>query len=249
MGQASFNFMAAVTVCSDFGAQEKKICHCFHFSPFYLPWSDGIRCHDLGFFEYWVSSQLFHSPVSPSSGGFSLSATRVVLSPHLRLLIFLPAILIPAGDSSSPTFHMMYSAQKLKKLGDKAQPCLTPFLIVNQSIVPHPVLTVASWPAYRFRRRKLGGRVLSSLWEFPTVCCVPHSLGFWIANEAEGDVFLEFRCLLYDPVNAGNLISGSSAFLNPVCISGSSWLMYCWSLTWRILSVTLLACEMSTAVQ
>ena len=31
--QASFNFMAAVTICSDFGAQEYKICHCFYFSP------------------------------------------------------------------------------------------------------------------------------------------------------------------------------------------------------------------------
>ena len=29
----SFNFVAIVTVCSDFGAQEYKICHCFHFSP------------------------------------------------------------------------------------------------------------------------------------------------------------------------------------------------------------------------
>ena len=29
----SFNFMTAVTVCSDFGAQENKICCCFHFSP------------------------------------------------------------------------------------------------------------------------------------------------------------------------------------------------------------------------
>ena len=28
--QVSFIFMAAVTVCSDFGAQENKICHCFH---------------------------------------------------------------------------------------------------------------------------------------------------------------------------------------------------------------------------
>ena len=26
---------------SDSGAQENKICHCFHFFPFYLPWSDG----------------------------------------------------------------------------------------------------------------------------------------------------------------------------------------------------------------
>ena len=32
--QASFNFMAAVTVRSDFGVQEKKICHCFHSFPF-----------------------------------------------------------------------------------------------------------------------------------------------------------------------------------------------------------------------
>ena len=28
--------MAAVTFCSDFGAQEKKICHYLHFFPFYL---------------------------------------------------------------------------------------------------------------------------------------------------------------------------------------------------------------------
>ena len=33
MEQASFNFVAAVTIHSDFGAQENKICHYFHFSP------------------------------------------------------------------------------------------------------------------------------------------------------------------------------------------------------------------------
>ena len=32
---------------SDFGAQEDKVCHCFHFFHNYLPWSDGTRCHDL----------------------------------------------------------------------------------------------------------------------------------------------------------------------------------------------------------
>ena len=37
--------MAAVIVCNDFGVQESKIYHCFHFFPFYSPWSDGIRCH------------------------------------------------------------------------------------------------------------------------------------------------------------------------------------------------------------
>ena len=30
-----------------FGAQENKLCHCFHFFPVYLPWSDGTGCHDL----------------------------------------------------------------------------------------------------------------------------------------------------------------------------------------------------------
>ena len=31
--QVSFNFLATVTVCADFEAHVKKICHCFHFSP------------------------------------------------------------------------------------------------------------------------------------------------------------------------------------------------------------------------
>ena len=35
--------MAAVTICRDFGAQENKICHCFHPFPIYLPWSDGEK--------------------------------------------------------------------------------------------------------------------------------------------------------------------------------------------------------------
>ena len=47
--QASFNFMAAITICSDFGAQENRVCHAFHCLPIYLPWSDGTRCHDLSF--------------------------------------------------------------------------------------------------------------------------------------------------------------------------------------------------------
>ena len=31
------NFIAAVTIHSDFGAQENKVCHCFHCFPIYLP--------------------------------------------------------------------------------------------------------------------------------------------------------------------------------------------------------------------
>ena len=40
------NFMAVVTICSDFGAQKKKVSHCFLI---YLPRSDGTGCHDLSF--------------------------------------------------------------------------------------------------------------------------------------------------------------------------------------------------------
>ena len=55
--------MAIVTIRSDSGAQESNICHCFCFFPFYLAWSDGTGCLIL-FSECWVSSQLFHSPLS-----------------------------------------------------------------------------------------------------------------------------------------------------------------------------------------
>ena len=47
----------------------------------------------------------------------------------------------------------MCSAYKLNKQGDNIQPWHTPFPIWNQSVVPCPVLTVASWPAYRFLTR------------------------------------------------------------------------------------------------
>ena len=84
-----------------------------------------------------------------------LSARTVVSSAYLRLLIFLAAILIPACASSSPAFLMMYSAYQLNKRSDNIQPWCTPFLILNQSFVPCPVLTVASWPTYWFLRRQV----------------------------------------------------------------------------------------------
>ena len=108
--------MAAITICSDFGAQENKVFHCIHCFPIYLPWSGGTWCH---IFVLWMLS--FKPTFSLSSftfikrlfSSFSLSATRVVSSAYLRLLIFLPAILIPACASFSSAIHMMYSARKL----------------------------------------------------------------------------------------------------------------------------------------
>ena len=80
--------------------------------PFYLPWSDGTRCHDLSFLN--VDSQtsfftLLFTLIKRLFSSFSLSATTVVSFEYLRSLILLLAILIPACDSSSSTFHMMSS--------------------------------------------------------------------------------------------------------------------------------------------
>ena len=63
-----------------------------------------------------------------------------------------------------------------------------------------------------FSRGRSGGLVFLSLSEFSTVYCDPHSQRLWLVNKAEIDVFLELSCFFYDPMDVGNLISGSSAF-------------------------------------
>ena len=123
--------MSAVTIHDDLRAQRVEISYCIHTFTFCLLWSDGIRCHDLGFLilSFKLAFPLF--PPSPSLGDSLvslISAIRVVLSSYLRLLIFLPAILIPACTSSSPELLMMGSAYKLNKQGDNKQPCCTLFL-------------------------------------------------------------------------------------------------------------------------
>ena len=127
------------------------------------------------------------------------------------MLIFFLTILILACNSSSPAVHMMYSAQKLNKQGDNIQSLHTPFPIWNQSVVPYPFLTVASciqvsqeadqvvWYSHLFQN-------------FPHFIVIHTVKGFDIVNKAEIDVFLELSCFFHDPVDVGNLISGSSAF-------------------------------------
>ena len=89
------------------------------------------------------------------------------------------------------------------------QPLHTPFLIWNQSAVLCPILIVASSPAYIFLRRQvMWFGILTSLRIFQfdvvhTVCMV---------NKAEVDFFVKVSCLFDDPVDVGNLMSGSSAF-------------------------------------
>ena len=116
-----------------FRDQENKICYCFHFFPIYSPWSDATGFHDLSFLNV-VLSQLFHFPLSPSSRGSLVPLCFLPLEwyhLHMRLLVFLLEILIPAWGSSSLSFHMMYYAYKLNKQGNIIQPWRTSFPIWN----------------------------------------------------------------------------------------------------------------------
>ena len=62
-----------------FGAQENKICHCVHFFPIYLLWSDETRCHDLNFLNVESAFSLSCFTFIKRLFSFSsLSAIRVV---------------------------------------------------------------------------------------------------------------------------------------------------------------------------
>ena len=145
--------------------------------------------------------------------------------------------MIPACASFSLAFCMMYSAYNLNKQGHNILPWHTPFPIWNQFVVPYLVLTVASWPAYRFIRRQLRLSGIPISKNFPQFVVIHTVKGFGIINKAEVDVFLELSCCLYDPVDFGNLISGYSGFSKSSLNNWKFTVRILWSLAWRILSI------------
>ena len=99
--------MAAVTICCDFGAQEYEIWQFPIFPQLYaMKWCDQMPW--TSFFELWVLSQLFHSPLSPSSRGslvlLCFLPFKVVSSAYLSFLIFHLSIFILASESSNQHF-------------------------------------------------------------------------------------------------------------------------------------------------
>ena len=219
--------MAAVNIHSYFEAPESKIYHCFHFFLFYLPWSDGTGYHGLSFYNAGLTKLAF------SLSSFTLIkrlSSSSSLSVEWYLLHIWSCWYFSQQSWSSPAFHMMHSACKVNKQGDKIHPYLTSFPILSQFIVPCPVLTVASWPAYRFPRSQVrwsGIPISLRIFQFVVI----HTLqGFSGVNEAEVDVFLEFPCFLCDPMNVGSLISGFSAF--------SKSFLYIWKFSVHVLLKT-----------
>ena len=83
---------------------------------------------------------------------------------------------------------------------------------------------------------------------FPQFIVIHTVKGFGIVNKAEIDVFLELSCFFDDPEDVGNLISGSSAFSKTSLNIWKATVHILLKLAWRILSIILLACEMSAIV-
>ena len=152
-------------------------------------------------------------------------------------------MLHPARHFTWCTLHM------LNKQGDNIQLWHTPFPILNQSIVPCSVLTNCCFLTWIQISQEAGQVVwYSHLFKnFPQFVVIHTVKSLDIVNKA--DVFLELFSF--------SMIQGMLAiwslvplpFLNPAWTSGNSQFRYCWRLAWRIFSITLLVCEMSTFVQ
>ena len=102
----SLNFMAAVTVHHDFGTQENKICHCFYFFPFYLPWSDGTKqMASIQSLQLLNHVQLLASPwTAACQASLSITNSRSLLKlmsiesvmPSNHLILCHPFLLLPS---------------------------------------------------------------------------------------------------------------------------------------------------------
>ena len=133
----------------------KLKCYSFHLFSFSLPWSVGTKCHDFSLLNVEYQGSFF----------------TLLFHPHQETLIFLhlPPLewyhlhiwscwYFPQQSWFQLVLHpaqLSHDVLCIYKQGGNIQPCRTPFPVLNQSVVPRLVLTVASWPACRFLRRQV----------------------------------------------------------------------------------------------
>ena len=136
-------------------------------------------------------------------------------------LVLLP-FLSPAYNSSSLAFLIMCSAYRLNKQGDSRQPCHTPFLILNQSVIPYRVLTCFLTHIQVSQETGKSSHLFKSFPQFVMIhsqrlqhsqwnrsrCFFGNSLGFSMIQQ-----MLAIWSLVLLP------------FRNPAWASGSSWFM------------------------
>ena len=147
-----------------------------------------------------------------------------------------------------PSIYMMYSAQKLNKQGDNIQPDVLLSQFWTSSLFHIQFCCFLTW----IQISQEAGQVVwysHLLKNFPQFVMMHIVKGFNVVSEAEVDVFLELSCFSVIQWILAIWFLVPLPFLNPPCTFGSSRFTYCWSLAWRILSITLLSCERSVVVQ
>ena len=169
-----------------------------------MPWFSII--------EYQALSQLIYSPLSLSSRG---SLVPICILPlgwcHLHICgcwyfswqSLFQLVIHPAQHFTWYTLHNIWISRVTI-----FKPCHTPFTILNQSIVPRSILTVAFWPAYRFLKRQVRWSGIPISLSDSHLFIVIHTVkGFGMVNKAKVDLFLELACFFNDPADAGPIIS------------------------------------------
>ena len=156
--------MAAITICSDFGAPQNIVSHCFHCLPIYFPWSGGTRCHDLSFLNVQLCPTLCN-PMDCSTWMFPCpSPTPGVYSNSHPLSRWCHRTIHPLSFPSPPAFNLSQhqglfqwvssSHQVVKLLGISASTSVLPMNI--QDWYP------SGWTGWIFLQSKGLSRVFSN---------------------------------------------------------------------------------------
>ena len=125
--------MATVPVCSDFAAQENKICHCFHFSPLCLPCSDVTGCQDSNFLNVELQTFKYTCIINYSIINYS----HILYLPSSGLITGSLYLLIPFTYINSYflkklhllSYHLLSHCSSLSKFSAPtflSRPCLFP---------------------------------------------------------------------------------------------------------------------------
>ena len=171
--------MAAVTICSDFGAQKNKVWHCLHCFP--------IISHEV------------MGPVKQAGWQYTaLTYSFSYLEPVCCSMSSFNCCFLTCIQSSQEACQVVWYSHLFQNFA--------------QFVVIHTVI------------------------------------GFGIVKKSEIDIFPELSCFLIIQwmLTIWSLVP--LPFLNPAWTSGGLRFTYCWSLAWRILSITLPVCEMSAIV-
>ena len=128
--------MAAITVCSDFGAPKNKVWHCFRCLPIYFPWGDGTGCHDL-------STRPNCSRGLLDGRGFCLSGECCEWVSVTPRAAFMQARTPPLPATAGLLLGLLHSSAC--RLGATAAHCWTRIIVWDQAAIV--LFLVMSWRA------------------------------------------------------------------------------------------------------